>query len=150
MRTFSTYISEKAIQDNPALAKIEDSKLLVKHAGIEAYLSPHSYSREMERSIPHDTLVELTKKALDYTADHQANVSKSDEVLFYSKSLNQAMIASYRRSNPRVKEKYLFIVTVLPYGKSRPKAGTEKFVLEHLTNENPDSKIGTIEVLLLD
>ncbi len=57
--------------------------------------------------------------------------SGANEFLFYSKSLNQAMIIAYRKDYKEIDDKQHFIVvTFFPRGSKRAKRGTETIMLE--------------------
>lgn len=129
MLSFKEFLVERG------LATIKSSTKFITHAGIDAYFTNHSDARAIERDADKDMLTDLVKDALEYTKAKPAEVGKSFEVMFWSKSKKRAIIASYRRDNPSVKTKYFFIVTILPHGKSFPKPGTHKIVIEGILHE---------------
>ena len=56
------------------------------------------------------------------------------EFLFFSKSLNQAMIIAWRRDYKRIdSQKHFIIVTFFPRGNKRARPGTETILLEYLS-----------------
>lgn len=134
MLSFKEFILEAYSPDEiKKLVAKKDCKPFVKSSGIQSLISPHANFRESEREIGSDVLEELVKKSLDYIASKPAEAGKTNEVLYYSTKLKQAFIGSYRKDlngNSSDKEKYLFIVTILPKGKNFARADTHKVTLK--------------------
>lgn len=134
MKTFRQFLLESYEPEQiKKLARKADCEIFIKVNGIQSLISPHANMRETERSIGRDTIEELITKCLEYVSKKPAEAGKSNEVLYYSAKLKQAVIASYRKDlngNQADKEKYFFIVTFLPPKKNTATTGTHKVTLK--------------------
>lgn len=88
----------------------------------------HGYERIAERlQISIDELKKLFKTAIESAITH--GVEKGKTYLFYSQSLRQGFVAAGANGGN------IELITFLPKGKSYPKPGTERIVVEGIEQE---------------
>jgi hypothetical protein len=120
MKTFRQHLIDEGVLDDVLNL---GSKFLYFWHGKWVMNTKHGLERILQRSkIGIDGLKKLFRTALEHFMKMQAEVGET--MLFFSKSLNQGFIAAV---GPK---KNLQLVTFLPPGKSFPKPGTEKIVVE--------------------
>ncbi len=93
----------------------------------------------MEYKLTKSELETFFKRMIEKYLSMGPKYTKLDnpEFLFYSKSLNQAMIIAYRRDYKRIdKLNHFIIVTILPRGRKNPKPGTQTILLEYAQKYN--------------
>lgn len=95
----------------------------------------HAFQRAIERNnLTEDELVTLYKNMIDaFLAKGESYTERDGEYLFFSKSLQQGLVIGYEIDKKAPKGHTLrdFItITFLPRGRSNPKAGTEKIIVE--------------------
>ncbi len=99
----------------------------------------HSIDRKYERAkegkfvLNEQELIFMFEKIIDFVIknEHKWRDSYQTDILFFSKSLNQGIVITYREDKyARDDEKHVVILTYLPKGRSNPKPGTKKVITE--------------------
>jgi len=93
----------------------------------------HSVQRKVERNELEEREIELLfKRSIKELIKRGRSYTEKDGLyLFYSKSLDQAMIIDYREDKKgKSKGRHLIMISYLPKGRSKPRPGTEKIVVE--------------------
>lgn len=119
------------------------SEYIFNYRGKNVIDTKHSIDRRYERVkkgefyLSEKELVSFFKNIIDYLISRDAEWVdiKETEILFFSKSLDQGIVIAYRRDYRDKKgEKHPVIITYLPRGRSNPKPGTVKVLLESLSS----------------
>lgn len=128
------------------------SPYIYKYKGKWIIDTKHSIDRRYQRVkqnkfvLTEKQIIFLFKKIIDYCLKNENKWVGlyETEILFFSKSLNQGVVITYRRDkNSNSDEKHVVIITYLPKGKSNPKPGTLKVVTE-------SDKFKNIPVVILE
>lgn len=108
---------------------------LFTHLGKWIIDTKHSTERAFERlSLTTDDVKTIFKRMIE---KHTKTEKPSGEYLYYSKQFRQGFVIDYRPDKRgKYKGNHFVIITVLPTGKSNPKPGTEKVMIEKHTDLN--------------
>lgn len=133
MKSFVEYITERQYQRTD-----RDKPKITTSNEIDVFMSRHADQRKQERHPQKDKefILSSVEKMTDFIKKNLAKVGQvgDGEFLFKIKSIDQSFILSYRRSydEPSIKKKNLYIVTILPTGRHRPKQGTQAYIVENI------------------
>lgn len=117
--------------------KTSTDEYIFKHKGRWVIDTDHAAARMIQRK-------QLSQKQMDFffrkmiekylsMGPKYTNLN-NPEFLFFSKSLNQAMIIAYRRDYKKIdSQKHFIIVTFFPRGNRRARPGTDTIMLEYLS-----------------
>jgi hypothetical protein len=101
---------------------------------LKAFFTSHSTQRSVERAefMSINDFKILIDRIADWIRTNHTKVMDKEEFLAFSKSMNRGIIFAYRkdRFDTSDRRKHIYIMTVLPEGRSNPKPGTPKIVLE--------------------
>ena len=142
MKTFNEFISEDmrkldfmTKEDEVKYSKLSPLNKPFKVNGWEfqsvVHAAARAYTRRPDMDI--DAWKKMHRTVVEWLRDNKP--ANNSEYLFFSKSADQSYIVAIN-----TKRRIAKIVTVLPKGKSFPKAGTEKVIVERF-NFNLDNII---------
>jgi len=128
MKTFKEYLEQPPLDENVLQDVLSlSSRFMYFWNNLWILNTKHGGERIGERNkLSADQIKVLFKRALDKLANLKLALNK--EVLFFSRSLNQGFVSV-------VVPEGLKLITFLPKGKSFPKPGTDKLVVESETGE---------------
>lgn len=110
------------------------------NSGIKAFFTNHSLERKVLRAevMALDDFKVLIDRVIKWIKANGRMTLHNEEFLAYSKSMRQGIIFAYRRDrfDKEDQTKHVYIMTVLPKGRSNPKPGTPKVVVESYIKED--------------
>jgi hypothetical protein len=137
----------KEIIYNQILQEVRQQDVIFSYDGRAVVDTSHATARFLERvrNISFDKLCDLYTQMIKRVIHMDSTKSvPAEEMLVYSKKLDQAVIVAYRydRFDSQDNNKNFYIMTYLPRGKKTPRAGTTALIVEahndHLLNCSPE------------